>query len=55
MVGLLFCLVYMLYIHNELRKTPDVGNQVGKAILQSMNCVAHKQQFQIASCLTGGH
>lgn len=35
MVGLLlFCLMYILYVYNELRKIADVGSQMGKAILQ---------------------
>lgn len=35
MVGLLlFCLMYILYIYNELRKVADVRSQMGKAVLQ---------------------
>lgn len=56
MVGLLlFCLMYIFYVYNRLRKIADVGSQMGERRLCSpMNHVADKQKLQLASCLTGG-
>ena len=55
-MGLLFCLMYILYIYNELRKIADVGSQMGeRRFCSPMNGVADKQWLQLASCLTDGH
>lgn len=57
MVGLLlFCLMYILYIHNELRKIASVGSQMGeRRFCSPVNSVANKQRLWLAGCLTDGH
>lgn len=57
MVGLpLFCLMYILYIHNESRKVADVGSQVGeRRFCSRVIGAADRRRLQLARGLTDGH
>lgn len=57
MVGLLlFCLMYILYIHNELRKVADVGSQVGeRRFCSRVIGVSDRRRLKLARGLTDGH